>query len=75
MKGEFLIQVNVAFGANSGLEPSQETFTCIVTFLPLISQDVFLLFHGKLLKDCSLSAEIKVNRVNIGLNHTHQHVK
>lgn len=34
VKGEFLIQVNVAFGANSGLELSQETFTCIVTFFP-----------------------------------------
>lgn len=32
VKGEFLIQVNVAFGANSGLELSQETFTRIVTF-------------------------------------------
>lgn len=31
MKGEFLIQVNVAFGANSGLEQSQDTFTRIVT--------------------------------------------
>lgn len=27
VKGEFLIQVNVGFGANSGLELSQETFT------------------------------------------------
>lgn len=32
MKGEFLIQVNVAFGANNGLELSQETFTRIVIF-------------------------------------------
>lgn len=32
MKGEFLIQVNVASGANSGLERSQGTFTRIVTF-------------------------------------------
>lgn len=31
MKGEFLIQVNVSFGANSGLELSQETFIHIVT--------------------------------------------
>lgn len=32
VKGEFLIQVNVASGANSGLERSQGTFTRIVTF-------------------------------------------
>lgn len=32
VKGEFLIQVNAAFGANRGLELSQETFTRIVTF-------------------------------------------
>lgn len=35
MKGEFFIQVNVAFGANSGLDLSQKTFTHTVPFFLL----------------------------------------
>lgn len=46
MKGEFLIQVNVAFGANSGLELSQETFTRIVTFPSRKPEKAFLLFES-----------------------------
>lgn len=47
VKGEFLIQVYVAFEANSSLEPSQETFTFIVMVFFEEPGHIFVVGHWK----------------------------
>lgn len=79
MKGEFFIQVNVAFGANSGLELSQETFTRIVTFSSpkpesIVSWRVIKGRDGVCIPSSHFIPTLEL-KVNIGLNHIHQHDK
>ena len=81
MKGEFLIQVNVAFGANSGLELSQETFTRIVTFSSRKPKKCIHCFMASFFEGWEefLHAVVRYHtpglKVNIGLNHIHLHDK
>lgn len=67
MKGEFLIQVNVSFGANSSLEPSQEAFIRIVTFSFSLTKHISVVFGGPF-EGCEELSSLCVSQPNIDLH-------